>query len=432
MASQSQIEQAEQTTDREAFQQPGQIPHWSLGTRVLFRLFFVYFALFCLTTQIFGGLFLIPKLSIPDPGTSPPMRQIIFWTAAHIFHVKSPLVYTGSGSGDKTFDWVQAFCLLVFAVLATVVWSVLDRRRENYVSLYKWFRLFIRFALASEMFLYGLAKAVPLQMPFPYLTRLVEPFGNFSPMGVLWWSIGAAPTYEIFAGCAETLGGLLLLVPRTTMFGALICLADMTQVFMLNMTYDVPVKLFAFHLILLALFLLVPDLPRLADFFFRNRPAGPSTQPPLFRTRRANRIALAAQIVFGIYLLGIGIFASASAWRTYGGGSPQSPLYGIWNVDQLSIDGQVRSPLLNDYGRWRRVIFDFPTFMTFQRMDDSFAGYGVAVNLHDKTLTLTKGSDKNWKARFTFERPSQDQLLLDGEMDNHRVRMQLQLFDRKK
>ena len=70
--------------------------------------------------------------------------------------------------------------------------------------------------------------------------------------------------------------------------------------------------------------------------------------------------------------------------------------------------------------------------MSFQRMDDSFAGYGAAVNLHDKTLTLTKGSDKNWKARFTFQRPSQEQLLLDGEMDNHKVHMQLQLFDRKK
>ena len=56
-------------------------------------------------------------------------------------------------------------------------------------------------------------------------------------------------SYEIFAGCAETLGGILLLTPRTTTLGALVCLADMIQVFMLNMTYDVPVKLFSFHLI---------------------------------------------------------------------------------------------------------------------------------------------------------------------------------------
>src|SRR6202007_2547520 len=120
------------------------------------------------------------------------------------------------------------------------VWSLLDRRRENYAALYKWFRLFVRFALASEMFLYGFDKLIPLQMPFPFLTKLLEPYGNFSPMASLWYSIGASPSYEIFAGSAEVLGGLLLLLPRTTTFGALVCLADMTQVFMLNMTYDVP------------------------------------------------------------------------------------------------------------------------------------------------------------------------------------------------
>jgi len=35
----------------------------------------------------------------------------------------------------------------------------------------------------------------------------------------------------------------------------------------LNMAYDVPVKLFSFHLILLALFLLAPNLPGLITFF---------------------------------------------------------------------------------------------------------------------------------------------------------------------
>jgi hypothetical protein len=413
-------------------QQGPQIPHWSLASRVAFRFCFAYFGLFCLATQVFGGLFPIPKLDIPDPATLWPMRQITFWAAAHIFRVTTPLVYTDTGSGDKTFDWVMTFCLLVFAVVATVIWSVLDRRRENYVTLHKWFRLFLRFALASEMLLYGIGKVIPLQMRSPSLNRLVEPFGNFSAMGVLWTSIGAARAYEMFAGGAEMLGGILLVVPRTTTLGALICLADTIQVFMLNMTYDVPVKLVSFHLILMALFLLTPELPRLANFFFLHRAAGPSTQPQLFGTRRANRIALAVQIIYGICLVGMNAYGGWGDWYTSGGGSPKSPLYGIWNVEQLSIDGQLRSPLLTDYDRWRRVIFDFPQSMTFQRMDDSFASYGASININDKSLALTKGTDKNWKATFTFQRPAQDQLTLDGDIDNHKIHMQLQLVDRNK
>jgi hypothetical protein len=413
-------------------QQEVQTPRWNLATRIGFRFCFVYFGLYCLTTQILGSLFTNPEINVPDLSTLWPMRQIIFWTAAHIFRVTHPLVYGGSGSGDKTFDWAAAFCLLIFAILATFIWSELDRRRENYITLHKWFRAFIRLALVSQMFVYGLAKAVPLQMPFPYLTKLLEPYGNFSPMGVLWSSVGASPAYEIFAGSAEMLAGILLIFPRTTTLGALACFIDSAYIFTLNMAYDVPVKLFAFHLILMSLFLLAPEFSRLVDFFISNRAAAPSTQPPLFRTRRANRIALAAQIVIGVWLVGINAYGSWSGWHTYGAGRPKSALYGIWNVEELSIDGQTRSPLLNDYDRWRRVIFDFPERMTFQRMDDSYAGYGASINTNDKTLGLTKNDDKNWKADFHFQRAAQDQLTLDGKMDGHTIHMQLQLVDRNK
>lgn len=423
MGMQSQIEQV---------QQEPQVAHWSLASRVGFRFCFAYFGLYCLTTIIFTRLFPIPKVDIPELSTLWPLRQIIFWTAAHVLGVPTPLVYSDGRSGDKTFDWVLVFCLLVFATLSTVFWSLFDSKRENYVTLYKWFRLFIRFSLAGQMLFYGMIKVVPLQMTFPNLGSLVEPFGNFSPMGVLWYSIGASPAYETFTGCAEMLGGLLLLVPRTTLFGALICLADMIQVFMLNMTYDVPVKLLSFHLILMALLLLAPDLVRLANFFFLNRAVGPSTAPQLFGTRRANRIALAVQILFGIWLMALGAYGDWGAWHTFGGGGPKSPLYGIWNVEQLSIDGQLRSPLLTDYDRWRRVIFDTADWNTFQRMDDSFVSYSASFNLNDKTFSLTKDDDKNWKANFNFQRVAPDQLTVDGEMDRHKLHMQLHLVDRSK
>jgi hypothetical protein len=408
------------------------VVRWNLALRISFRFCFAYFTLFCLSNQILGGLLPIPKVNIPDLGIIWPLRQITFWTAAHIFRVNRTLVYTGSGSGDKTFDWVQAFCLLCIAAMITALWSVLDRRRENYVTFHKWFRLFLRFALASEMFLYGFDKLIPLQMPFPYLTKLLEPYGNFSPMAVLWSSVGASRAYEIFAGGAEALGGILLMVPRTATLGALICLADMIQVFTLNMTYDVPVKLFSFHLILFSLFLLAPEGRRLASFFFSDRTTGPSTQPPLFRTLKANRVAVIFQLVFGLYLAGMSLYQNIGAWHIYGGGRPKPSLYGIWDVEQISINGQVRSPLLNDYGRWRRVIFDFTTFTSFQRMDESFASFSSSLSDKDKTLTLTKASDKNWKASFTFARPAQDQLTLDGTMDGQKVQMQLKLLDRDK
>jgi len=379
-----------------------------------------------------GGLFVIPKVNIPELSALWPLRHITFWTAAHIFRIKRDLVYTGSGSGDKTFDWVLAFCLLMIASVITLVWSILDRRRSNYVTFHKWFRLAMRFMLASEMFLYGIDKMIPLQMPFPFLSRLLEPYGNFSPMAVLWSSVGASRSYEIFTGCAETLGGILLLAPRTATLGALVCLADMIQVFMLNMTYDVPVKLFSFHMVLFSLFLLAPEGRRLFNFFFTDRAIAASRQTPLFRSARANRVAVALQVAFCLYLIGMGIYSGVGGWSRYGGGRPKSALYGIWNVEQMSVDGQIHPPLLTDQARWRRVVFDFPTFTQFQRPDDTFTGFGASISDTDKTLTLTKPADKSWKATFAFVRPAPDQLVLDGEMDGHKIRLQLKLQDRDK
>jgi uncharacterized membrane protein YphA (DoxX/SURF4 family) len=410
--------------------QEQQEPHWNLAIRVAFRFCFVYFGLYCVATQIFAGLIPIPKVGVPDLQSVPPIRPLILWVAAHLLRITHPVAYADTGSGDRSFDWIVVLILLVVAAVATSIWSFLDRQREHYVTLHKWFRLFIRFSLASQMITYGMVKVIPLQMPYPYLTRLLEPFGNFSPMGVLWAAIGASPAYETFAGCAEMLGGILLIVPRTTTLGALVCLADMTQIFMLNMTYDVPVKLLSFHLLLLAVFLLAPEFSRLTDFFVRNRATGPTTAPQLFRARRKNRIALFAQIVLGIWIVGMNAYGDWSAWHTFGGGRTKSPLYGIWDVQQLTIDGQVRAALLTDYGRWRRVIFDFPDRMAFQRMDNSFARYRSAIHVNDQTLTLTKDDDKNWKATLHYVRAAPDRLTMDGNMDGQAIRMQMQLLER--
>jgi hypothetical protein len=414
-----------------AVEEPTPALRWSLATRIAFRFGFIYLGLYCLGTQVIRGLMPWSDLEAPDPVTRWPVGPIVAWVAAHVFGITSPLVYF-SGSGDKTFDWVFAFCLLLFAALVTALWSILDRRRGNYVVLHKWFRLFLRFCLAGQMLGYGLAKAIPLQMPYPPLTRLVEPFGNFSMMGVLWYSIGAAPAYEIFAGCAETLGGILLIFPRTVTLGALISLADMTQVFVLNMTYDVPVKLFTFHLIVICLFLLAPDLQRLSNLLLLDRPAGPSTQPPLFASARRNRIALAAQIAFGALLFGMNLYGSVSVWSTYGPGQPKSALYGIWDVTELTIDGQSRPPLVTDRDRWRRAIFEIPHRVTLERMDDTLARYGASIDPKGNTLTLSKPDDKNWKATFAYQRPTPEQLILDGNLEGHKVHLQLDLVDSSK
>ena len=46
--------------------------------------------------------------------------------------------------------------------------------------------------------------------------------------------------------------------------------------------------------------------------------------------------------------------------------------------------------------------------------------------LGGEAIALTKAGRKTWGARFRFERPSEDRLTLDGEMDGMRLHLQLE------
>ena len=407
-------------------------PRWSLAKRIAFRFCFVYFCLFIALTQMLGSLISIPKVDIPDIATLLPVRTVILWTAVHIFRITQQPVYEGSGSGDKIFDWVMVFCALVTAALATAVWSVLDRRRSHYRRMLKWFQVFLRFALARQMIVYGCFKLFPLQMSFPRLGQLLEPYGNQSPMGVLWNFIGASPGYEFICGAVEFLSGILLFIPRTALLGALATAAVAGQIFILNMTYDVPVKLLSFHLILMALFLAAPEFSRIARFFFGSRAVEASVQPKLFRSARANRIALAVQMVLALWLIGSNLYATASFWTDSKKDVALPQLHGIWTVERMTIDGHERAPLIGDYGRWRKVIFDSGEYLSFMRMDDSRKGYECKVDGKSQNLALTDGKDKKWTGNLHYAISSPDRLMLEGKLGAETVSMELKRVDHTK
>jgi hypothetical protein len=386
----------------------------------------VYFGLYILLTQ----MNFIPF--IPPLQTLPPVAPTVFWVIRNVFHDHRTLQILG-GSGDKMFDYVFVLCLFVFSVLVTVVWSALDRRRANYVRLQKWFRVFIRFGLATTMLSYGMAKAIPLQMSAPSLTRLLEPYGNFSPMGVLWASIGSSFAYERLVGFMELLAAALLFIPQTVVLGGVVSLVDSIQIFSLNMTYDVPVKLFSFHLILLSLVLLGPDIRRLLNVMVFNKTAYPSAEPPLGRRRRVVQFGIVAQLLLGGYFFWTEYSGTNRSFYQFGAGAPRPALYGIWVIDKMTINGVERAALVTDYERWRRVVIQSSTSMSLWRMDDTTFANPAQYDMEKKVITLSQGAGDQRKTigTFAFERPAPDRLILDGELSGKKIRMETHLFPRE-
>ena len=394
---------------------------WSLPTRLGFRFAFVYLVL----NSFPGILISLPGMSTISIWYDTLGQKAAIWTAAHVLHLSQPL-RLNLFSSDSLERNIQNLLMVVIAAVAMLVWSMLDRKRREYSHLYQWLRLYVRLVLGAALLGYGAFKVIKAQFPDPFLWRLLQPFGDSNPGGLLWTWMGYSKAYTFFAGLVEMAGGALVMVPRLATLGSLLCLGAMANVFMLNISYDFSVKLYSLNLLLMAGFLLLPDLQRLGNIFILNRPAAPVVAPPLFRRRGLNAGMLAVQLLILVYCAGISLNQAYQVVTQLGDDAPPPPLYGIYAVDEFVVNGQTRPPLFTDDLRWRRFTFDRFSLVGIEPADRPIERYRQKLDLKARTLQLTRtNGDPAWKAGFTVDTPSPGLVTLNGEMDGKTIQAKL-------
>jgi uncharacterized membrane protein YphA (DoxX/SURF4 family) len=410
---------------------PAERRAWRTTTLILFRLAFVYMPLYLV----------IPLLGI----VSQPLlhtRSVVIaaqriwtplsaWAANALFRARQfdPSFY----ASDSVLGWALAGLLALIAVVGAVIWSALDRKRRNYDGLHAWLRLVIRLVLGMTLIVYGAQKFWPAQMPLIRPHQLLGELGSYSRSQLLWVFVGASPGYERFTGSVEVLAGMLLFVPQLTTLAALVATLAMTQVVALNVFYDVQVKLFSFHLLLMALFLLIPDLQRLRDFAL-NRPTVAPEPPRLFQSARAARITSVAQIIVGaVATASIVPFSHTAAQIMNVSDISRVPYYGVWDVQDFSLDGISYPPLISDETRWQRLVFDDYFTASIQRMNGRVIVARLLKNPADGTMTLTYAGDARsdisgakWRAVLHADTTSHESLVLQGQLNGRALSLRLQ------
>jgi hypothetical protein len=371
---------------------------WSLPTRIAFRFFFALLVIF---------YFPFPLTAVPFIAKSWSSATNKLLAAAGRLFFGITLDVTYNGSGDKPIDWARFLVIVVLAVIVTIVWSIADRKRASYPRLHHWFHVYIRFGLATAMIIYGTYKVIPTQFVTPSLERLMEPIGDQSPMGMLWTFMGASVPYTIFGGLGELIGGLLLANRRTALLGALITAGVMSQVVMLNFSYDVPVKIYSSVLLLTALVIAAPDAKKLLQFFLLDP---------------APKSHLAFRIVAALFIVYVVVMRFHDSWKDrreyYADLRAPSPIAGIWNVDEMTIDGVAHPPLMTDSKRWRRLMIEGKEDTAIQNMDDSRARYWMTLDEKKKTIALQRRAST---LTLNYDRPDAQTLLLNGVVDGKKI-----------
>lgn len=420
-----------------------EIVYWSLSRRIGFRFFFCYLAFYLLPSpQNKGLLGFIPGSGPVSDAVANAWMKSLPWFATHIFHMAGPGVaaYTRSGTGDKPLDYVMHAVSLLIALTVTIIWCVADSKRPNYVTLNAWLRLGIRFILLYSMLKYGINKVIPLQFVPPNLADLVTPIGMLSLRDLFWRLTGASPGYVIFMGCAELLAGVLLFFKRTEILGALVTTGVLTNVVAVNYGYDVGVKLFSSHLLVMAIFLLVPELRSLADFFVFHRPARIPCTDPFESTPRFVRVgAVCAKVL----LVGLFVIDTAKTdWKNYGrwqSFATETPVYGIFRVEGFIRNGQEVQPLATDPSRWGKVVLQTPTGVVVHLMNETGLFYRAKYEVSSHTLTLRaqltyqngrwRSIDEPKTGSFSYYQPDKDHLVFDGTLSGESLVIRLSRID---
>jgi len=224
-------------------------------------------------------------------------------------------------------------------------------------------------------------KVIPVQMLPGHLftTYLIQPLGAKSSAGLLWAFVGYSVPYQMFSGAVELLGCLLLLSRRTLAVGAMLALAASVNVAVLNLCYDVNVKLFALNMVVAALALSWPVFSAIWRLFVLRRAVAPSVirrRGTGVRTKLAMGAFAALFAVQGYQ----NVVAAYAEFKTQSGLPTATPLYGIYDVEVFRRNGENLPPLTTDDRRWRRVVMETPRDVSVQRMDDSFDHYRAEFN----------------------------------------------------
>lgn len=396
----------------------GAAPQWTPLQKLGFRLLFT----------IGGGILL---LSVYDNLGLYSLFEPVLWLTAQIgsFLIRGRgIELTVSSGGDLLWLWCYHLGWIVLAVAITAIWTVLDRRRSNYRGLAASLWVFARFGLAMSMITYGIAKAIPTQMGFMALPdRQLQLVGDTSLFNTLWGFMGASEPYSIATGLVELVSGLLLLWNRTWVLGALGSVFAMAQVFLLNMTYDVPVKQVSGELFLVAVAVTAPLWPNLVRVVF-NRV---STQPVrLWRALGSSRkwvLTTGVVLKFGVasVLTALIILQSIAVYSTYK--TPTSSLDGVWHATSFTIDGhgatlnQIQpAPWPNVAISHRDTVAEFSVMKFVSQSPDGRTSAWL-LQVKDDRLELRKRESDPPQLVLQAHQPSRDRLLLNGVVEGKRI-----------
>lgn len=407
---------------------------WSLTEIFIFRLGLIFFIILFIPYDL--NLY----HSLDGGGFS---FQNLFQIATYRTSFISESLYVGNHL-EGYYNWLIA---LLLALVGAIVWGFLKKEQpvKEYNQLYYLLRVALRYRLALAIIFTGVVKLFPIQIPEPTLSDFHTPYGNF----LLWkmyylTNAVSSALYIPSLGILEIIGGLFLLNRRTVTIGSGLLIALLTNIVIVNYVYEIGEQVYSSFLLLIAMVIILPDVPGLYNLLFLEKTTQYKEFSPIF-SKLAYKLRSVFQVIFLLTITGFTVLTFVS-WNDTNYPFPNAKgiadIKGVYNVKEFNYKGKVLLYSITDSLRWQNVVFEEWNTISIKNnipvkidslkprivfQEDAKRNYEQLGNSgrhffsyeHNEkkgkySLKLVDKSDTKLKYTFSLEKRNKNELLLKG------------------
>jgi hypothetical protein len=240
------------------------------------------------------------------------------------------------------------------------------------------------FFLSALLLKYGADKLFKAQFYLPEPNLLYTPLGKLDKDILFWSTMGTSYEYNLFMGIMEIIPGLMILFSRTRKLGLILATGVFLNVFAINLSFDISVKLLSFILLMMSSYLVYPFLFNTKE----NEKTYASIKPKWITAALLGLIFIES---IGPYLLR-GNFNDDHASRPI--------MHGAYVVTHQNFTEG--NSLFNK--KINRVFIHRDGYMIFQFENDEMADFALEIYPTRQTMTLTDYSETKQKFGYRYNR----------------------------
>ena len=223
-------------------------------------------------------------------------------------------------------------------------------------------RAILAYILSFFLLKYGIDKLMLQQFYTPKPNTLFTPIGQLSKDILFWTSMGTSSIYNWFMAALEIIPGLLLLHSKTREFAAIIAFGVLLNVFMINVGFDISVKLFSFYLLLSSIYLLQPSVAKLFQLFILKKSVQLKINPSLLTTYPIAKRTIKSTVIC-LFILEISLPYLNQPTK-------QNEFIGAYELERPSS-------VFNQ--RIKRIFIHSEDYLILENTDNQFTDYKISI-----------------------------------------------------